>query len=112
MKYDLNKYRFITYRNVVKAVSTYAGKNVVGVAKCHPSDEFALAQGMELAAARCNARVAEKRRKRAKAKLVEAQRRYDEAKNYKQKMERYFDDAWVAEKEAYAAVDEIVKTID
>ena len=112
MKYDLNKYKFTTYQNVVEAASTYAGKEVVGMARCHPSDEFVLAQGKELAAARCNARVAEKRRKRAKAKMIEAQRRYDEAKNYKQKMERYYDDSCVAEKEANAAVDKIMKTIE
>lgn len=111
MKYDLNKYKFITYRNVVKAVSTYAGKTVVGTAKCHPSDEYSMAHGMELAGARCNARVAEKREKRAAAKLIEAQQAVEQATAHMRKMEQYYADAIVAKREAEDEVIEIVKGI-
>ena len=65
MNYPLEKYHYYTYRRadgamVVKAVSTYAGQNIFGKAVCHPNDKFDLEKGKELAAARCNEKVAEK----------------------------------------------------
>ena len=65
MNYPLEKYHYYTYRRadgamVVKAVSTYAGQNIFGKAVCHPNDKFDLEKGKELAAARCNEKVAER----------------------------------------------------
>ena len=79
MNYPLEKYHYYTYRRadgamVVKAVSTYAGVNIFGKAVCHPNDKFDLEKGKELAAARCNEKVAEKRLRRAHHR---AMRKYD-----------------------------------
>ena len=61
------KHTFYTNdKNLVTCVSHYAGKRVVGTAKCNTEeDTFDLARGMELAAARCDVKVLEKRVKRA-----------------------------------------------
>ena len=56
------RYRYYTNgKDTVVAVSTYAGETVRGVAKCAPEDEFDLAKGKKLAAARCAKKVAKKR---------------------------------------------------
>lgn len=57
---------------VVVATSTYAGKTVRGVARCHPNDEFDMDKGIQLAVARCNLKVADKRQARACRKVKEA----------------------------------------
>ena len=63
---DMTKYSFYTDgKTKVVAVSTYAGKVVRGVAKCDVNDTFSLEKGKELAAARCNEKVAKKRFTRA-----------------------------------------------
>ena len=62
-------YKYYTNnKNVVVAVSTYAGKKVRGVAKCAPEDTFDLEDGKYLAAARCNEKIAHLRYKRAMEK--------------------------------------------
>ena len=62
----MTKYSFYTDgKTKVVAVSTYAGKVVRGVAKCDVNDTFSLEKGKELAAARCNEKVAKKRFTRA-----------------------------------------------
>ena len=69
--YPIDKYQFYLARKIngdpyrVVAVSTYEGRTVRGVAKCDPRDEFNIEKGKMLAAARCNAKVAQKRAKRA-----------------------------------------------
>lgn len=54
--------------SIVVAVSTYAGKKVRGVAKCSSEDKFDLEKGKQLAATKCNLKIAEKRKKRANKK--------------------------------------------
>lgn len=56
----------------VIAVSSFAGQTVRGVAKCAPNDEFDLEYGKRLAAARCVAKIANKRMNRAEDKVNEA----------------------------------------
>lgn len=80
-------------RGTVVAESTYAGKPVIGVAKCHPRDTFDLQFGMELAAARCNAKVAEKRFKRANQKLSKSDVAVVKARRDRDKNLRYLLDA-------------------
>lgn len=53
----------------VIAVSSFAGQTVRGVAKCAPNDEFDLEYGKRLAAARCVAKIADKRMNRAEIKV-------------------------------------------
>lgn len=58
------KYSYFTNgKDTVVAVASYAGKRVRGVAKCSEMDEFDLAKGEKLAAARCNLKIAKMREK-------------------------------------------------
>ena len=70
--FPLEKYRYYFAGNKIIATSTYAGQTVRGVALCAPEDEFNEAKGKELAAARCNEKVAQKRYNRAMNKSIEA----------------------------------------
>lgn len=70
-----NKYKYYQYvdekgRQVVVAVSHFAGRTVKGYAKCDPSDTFDLEKGKALAAARCNYKVLTKKAARAKDNLA------------------------------------------
>ena len=98
MRFSLDKYKFYKFKNenggtTISAVSTYAGRTVKGYAKCDPRDNFDVEKGKELAAARCNLKIAEKRRDRASKKYMEAVRQADEAAKYFDKMKQYFMDA-------------------
>jgi len=61
-------YKYVITPNKVIAISTYCGRTVRGVAKCHPNDVFDEEIGKQLAAARCGKKIAEKRYKRARDK--------------------------------------------
>lgn len=74
---------------VVVATSTYAGKPVRGVARCHPNDEFDIDKGIQLAVARCNLKVAAKRQERACRKVKEAKMALYEAQVFLDKMLDY-----------------------
>lgn len=74
---------------IVVAVSTFAGKTVRGVAKCHPNDEFDAEKGTKLAIARCNYKVALKRQARADRKVREAIMTQYEAQSFLMKMKDY-----------------------
>ena len=77
----------------VAAVSSFAGKPVKGYADCHPNDEFNLAYGQALAAARCAEKIAAKRMKRAYSKVDEAKAQVNAALAHLEKMMRYESDA-------------------
>lgn len=92
--YPISKYKFfMTPDNKVIAVSTYAGKTVKGVAKTDPRDKFDEAFGKELAAARCAAKVAKKRRARAAKMMRKAQTQLSIAQCYVNRMKAYEADA-------------------
>ena len=92
--YPISKYKFfMTPDNKVIAVSTYAGKTVKGVAKTDPRDKFDEAFGKELAAARCAAKVAKKRRARAAKMMRKAQTQLSVAQHYVDRMKAYEADA-------------------
>lgn len=74
---------------VVVATSTYAGKTVRGVARCHPNDEFDMDKGIQLAVYRCNLKVANKRQARAARKVKEAKLALYEAQVFLDKMLDY-----------------------
>ena len=63
-------YTYTVSDNTVIAQSTFAGKPVFGIAKCDPRDEFDLEEGKKLAAARCNTKIAKKRRNRAHRQFI------------------------------------------
>lgn len=93
----------------VIALSTYAGKTVKGIAKCHPHDieNYTLSDGMELAAARCGVNVAEKRVARATDKLNEALNVLNEAVKHYKNMHEYLNNAISSLHEAENHLDEI-----
>ena len=87
-------YKFVYYKNVVSAISSFAGKIVKGSAKCDPQDEFDRNYGERLALARCNTKVSKRRVAQAKAKLQEAHREAEKANKRVIKMEEYLADAY------------------
>ena len=77
MKFSLDKYKYAFFKDesgkdTVCARSTYAGKTVKGYAKCDPRDSYDVESGKALAAARCNAKIAEKRVARAQRQVAKA----------------------------------------
>jgi hypothetical protein len=103
--YPLEKYTYVTHTRKdgvkeVVAISTYAGKIVRGIAKCDPTDEYNAGLGMELAAARCNAKIAKKRKNAALKAHREAVIALNEAKARLADMENYVTDSQCKESEA------------
>lgn len=113
MKYSLDKYKFYQFKNenggtTVSAVSSYAGRTVKGYAKCDPRDSFDIEKGKELAAARCNLKIAEKRKARASAKYMAAAKAADEAARHFDAMKQYFMDVDDQVDEAAAELRELI----
>lgn len=107
-EYPMEKYRFYCGPNKIVAVSTYEGRTVRGVAKCDPRDSFDAEKGKELAAARCNQKVATKRQRRAERELKKAIAAHDRATKYLGKMNDYYEDARKAVYNADTRVDKIL----
>ena len=91
--------RKINYRCIVDdeqnptkviVLSTYAGKNVRGIAKCSPNDEFDVDIGRTLAQLRCDEKIAAKRVDRAKAKVAIAREEFARAAKFLSDMEEYY----------------------
>lgn len=100
------KYVVIPGEKVI-AISTYAGRTVKGVAKCHPNDTFDVEFGKKLAAARCNEKISYKRLTRALNKYKEA---IDESFAVDKKIVRMRDyalDAGAAHEEAQRVLMEL-----
>lgn len=87
--YPIDKYKFVVrparidksgieHGQEVIAISHYANKPVKGIAKCDPRDEFNLGYGKEIAAARCNQKVCEKRAVTLTKKCEDIARQLDE----------------------------------
>ena len=113
MKYSLDKYKYYQFKNenggtTVTAASTYAGRTVKGYAKCDPRDSFSIEKGKELAAARCNLKIAEKRKMRAADKYMYAAFEADKAAEYFDRMKQYFMDADDQVDEARAELDTLM----
>lgn len=109
---DMTKYSFYTDgKTKVIAVSTYAGKVVRGVAKCDINDTFSFEKGKELAAARCNEKVAWKRLTRAENKRREITKEYMEIRVAIRKAIRYKEDSEKALIEAEDLVASILETM-
>ena len=100
-------YKYVVTPTKVIALSTYGGRTVRGVAKCHPGDTFNEEVGKALAAARCNEKVAAKRYARANQKYKEMCKEYQEYMNKVQKTCDYLRDSYEAYKEAKEIVSEV-----
>lgn len=101
------KYKIDEEKRTIVALSTFAGKTVVGVARCADTDEFNIETGKKIAAARCSVKIAEKRMKRAEecyAYAVDAVKYWTEEL---EKMKHYDADSVEAYKKAVAVLAEI-----
>lgn len=106
--FTYDKYNYFTDgENKVVAVATYAGKPVRGVAKCDPKDAFNLDTGKELAAARCNAKIAKKRQANAFKQMNAAKAQFEAAQKHYHNMVSYYEDACDACDSANSSVIEI-----
>ena len=105
------RYKIYESGNKVIAVSSFAGKAVRGIAKCDPSDTFSPEIGRQLAEARCNVNVADKRERYAADRLKDAIAWYNEASAYMQKQLARFGDATKKHEEAKASLAAILETI-
>jgi hypothetical protein len=106
-----NNYKYIETPNKVIALSTYAGKTVRGVAKCHPNDTFDVEFGRKLAAARCNAKIAVKRAANARNKYWAAHEKLNEVNRTFEKACKYYTDAVAQLKDAEAYLDEVRSSV-
>lgn len=105
------QYRYYNSDKTVVAIATYAGKTIRGVAKCDPSDEFSLDVGEQLAAARCNNKLAYRRVKNAKAKLDEAIKALEVAQKRVAEMTAYHNDSIAAFEAAQSDLEEVLNTV-
>ena len=85
------------------------GFTVKGYAKCDPRDEFDIEKGKKLAAARCNLKIAEKRKMRAGNKYIQASIEADQAAEYFDRMKQYFMDADDQVDEARAELEKLIE---
>lgn len=85
--FPLEKYVYVIKGRTVKALQTYAGRIYAGYAKCAPEDEFDFKKGRELAAARCNEKI-------AKARYAYARKKFEKAFELKEKAMRQWEKYW------------------
>lgn len=109
--YPLEKYHFYNKGTTTIAISTYGGKTVKGTAKVDPRDSFDPEFGKDLAAARCNLKIAEKRKARAKQKMEEALALIEDAERHYKKMYEYYLDAIEAADLAQEGVSNLMSII-
>ena len=101
------KYTYIITHNKIIALSSYAGKTVRGVAKCHPGDNFDENFGKKLAAARCNLKIAIKRYARARDKYNEIVDEYTKAAELLKERTKFLEDTYVRLVNARKELDEL-----
>ena len=105
-------YKYVVTPNKVIALSTYGGRTVRGIAKCHPGDTFNEEVGKALAAARCNEKIAAKRYARAQQKYNEMVQELHEMQSKAHKVADYLHDSYEAYKEAKGTVAEVRSGIE
>ncbi len=103
------KYKIDEEKKTVVAMSTFAGRTVVGVARCAPTDTFDLEIGKKIAAARCSVKIAEKRMKRAEECYAWAKECVEYWTERLAAMTKYDNDSIEAYKDAVATLAEITK---
>ena len=100
-------YKYVVTPTKIIALSTYAGRTVRGIAKCHPNDTFNEEFGKALAAARCNEKIAEKRYARARKKYFELLKEVDDFQVRAREAEQYYRDSYIAYHRAIKELGEI-----
>lgn len=105
------RYYFNDDKKTVYCVSTYAGKVVKGKASCADEDEYVAYNGAELAKARCDVKVSEKRLNNANKKYKEAEIAFENAKRRLEKMKSYVKDSKVELAENKKILNKIIKSM-
>ena len=105
-------YKYVVTPNKVIALSSYGGRTVRGIAKCHPGDTFNEETGKALAAARCNEKIAAKRYARAQKKYLEMCEELKDFQTRAHKMADYLRDSYKAHEEAKRIVAEVRSGIE
>lgn len=106
--YPMEKYKFYTNnRDLVVAVSSFAKKEIRGVATLSFDDDFDLEKGKQIAAARCNKEVCYRRMKKSVHDYQEALKALKKAQERLDKMEIYMNDAGEAYREAIVHENEL-----
>lgn len=89
-----DRYRFVVTPNKVIALTSYAGKTVKGIAKCHPNDEFNEEIGKKIAAVRCNQKIAMKKLERSNQNLKRILKEaYNITTEYEMRVQQH-NEAW------------------
>ena len=110
-KFDY-KYRIDEEHKTVVARSTFAGRTVVGIARCAPEDTFNVDSGKKLAAARCALKIAEKRMKRAEDCLSVANEAVEYWTRRQEQMKAYETDSVNAYTEAVTKLASLEKSFE
>ena len=84
------KYHYLPNGDTI-AISHFAGKTVKGIAHCDMSDTYNQETGEQIAAAKCNEKIAKLRTKRAIKCLDEAWEQFAIAKRNVENMQEYLD---------------------
>ena len=98
------RYKYYNYEKnghkMTVCVSSYAGRSVRGKAICAADDTYCENAGKDLARARCDLIIAEKRAKRAEHKYAEAIEAVNKAVTFLKDMDSYLCDSKQAVKKA------------
>lgn len=105
-------YKYVVTPNKVIALSSYGGRTVRGIAKCHPGDTFNEEVGKALASARCNEKIAAKRYARAMKKYNEMIQELHKMEAEAHRIADYLHDSYEAYKEAKEIVIEVRSGIE
>lgn len=94
------------------AVSTYAGHTVRGKAKCHPADSYDEELGKQIAANRCNVKIANKRYNNLFRQYIKAEQEKDAALvKFADYAHRLYE-ARMSRNEAIAQLDDLLDSIN
>lgn len=111
-----NRYRYIFDDEVepkkVIVLSKYAGKDVRGIAKCSPNDEFNADVGRNLAKLRCDEKVAWKRLQRAQRKVAEAREELRVANEFFDQMNDYLQRSIIEYDEAVSSLGNYERSLE
>lgn len=86
------KYKFFEFHNnekdckSIKAVSSYEGKTVIGIADQHPDDDYNLEKGKEIARLRCEQKLLKKKKKRFMRKAKNTALNAEDLRRYVDKL--------------------------
>lgn len=98
-------------QGTVKCVSHYEGRKVEALAKCDPKDTYNDEVGQNLARARVDVKISDKRVKRAEKKYAEAREAAMAAHEYEMRMRDYYRAAQKEQKQNKKTLKDMLKKI-